>query len=494
MQGALEGCSISTAWHILTQEAKIIQSKIELKDPEMGEYFKLLNAKLDLVAQAAIVKEADKQAQKTRNVSLSASGVAFDNETALQLGEYLEVKMILGSVVAVIAVHAKVVCCRQRSRSQQATVSDWLGLCEYSRTRSRIIDSIYCAKAKTTNSQQFGSGALSNDLFGLMVFSAIHRQFLQYLADGQFHSGSALAASANVSRSAVWKHIQGFAALGIEVIAVTGKGYRLEMPLSLLAVDAINAELAPDIQCQRLEIEIFEQCESTNSYLMAEARRGKVGHKICLAEYQSAGKGRRGRQWVSSFGQNIMLSVLWHYESGTTAIAGLSLAIGVAVVRALKNQGIAGAGLKWPNDIFWQGKKLGGILIEVAGEASGPCAVVVGLGLNGYLPIKVATEITQAWVDLKHISGLVPNRNHFAAALLNEIIPVLAGFEQIDLSFYLQEWRHYDCMFDQAVTVLLHNQAISGIVKGIDDEGLLLLQVADGSLQAFTSGEISFNR
>lgn len=115
LQGALEGCSISTAWHILTQEAKIIQSKIELKDPEMGEYFKLLNAKLDLVAQAAIVKEADKQAQKTRNVSLSASGVAFDNETALQLGEYLEVKMILGSVVAVIAVHAKVVCCRQNT-------------------------------------------------------------------------------------------------------------------------------------------------------------------------------------------------------------------------------------------------------------------------------------------------------------------------------------------------------------------------------------------
>jgi BirA family transcriptional regulator, biotin operon repressor / biotin---[acetyl-CoA-carboxylase] ligase len=327
-----------------------------------------------------------------------------------------------------------------------------------------------------------------------MGFSDKQRQLLQVMADGQFHSGATLAVRLNLSRSAIWKHIQAFMALGIEVMAVSGKGYRLENPLNLLDINAIQAELTAAIQGKCLEIAVFDQCESTNNHLMAEARQGRVENKACLAEYQTAGKGRRGRHWVSPFGQNIMLSVLWRFESGTSAIAGLSLAIGVAVIRALKNQGIEDVGLKWPNDIFWQGKKLGGILIEVSGETNGPCAVVVGLGLNGYVPAKAAADINQEWVDLRQITGQTTlNRNRLVAALLNTLIPMLAEFEHTDLLPYLQEWRRYDCMLNQTVTVQLHNQALSGIVKGIDDDGLLLLQDGKGNLQAFSSAEISFN-
>lgn len=324
-----------------------------------------------------------------------------------------------------------------------------------------------------------------------MALSLKSKQLLQRLADGQFHSGAAIAVDLNLSRSAIWKHIQGLVALGIEVDAVSGKGYRLETPLHLLDTAVIKDNLIPTIPA--FVLEIVEQCESTNNTLMAEVRQGLVAHKVCLAEYQTAGRGRRGRQWVAPFGQNIILSVLWRFESGTSAIAGLSLVIGVAVVRALSNRGITDIGLKWPNDLYWQDRKLGGILIEVIGETNGPCSVIVGLGLNGYLPPKVATDINQVWVDLKQIMGSSPDRNVLTAALLNHIMPVLAEFEHTDLSSYLQEWRQYDCMLGKNVTVLLHNQLIHGIVKGINDEGLLLLQNAEGEVQAFASGEISFN-
>lgn len=327
-----------------------------------------------------------------------------------------------------------------------------------------------------------------------MAFSDKQKQLLHRLADGQFHSGSALAEWLGISRSAVWKHTQGFSEVGIEVIAITGKGYRLETPLSLLDAAVITAELNSASLNNIIDIEIFDRCDSTNNRLMAQARQGSASGKICIAEYQTAGKGRRGRQWVSAFGQNIMLSILWRFELGTSAIAGLSLAVGVAVFRVLKHQGIEGIGLKWPNDIFWQAKKLGGILIEVSGEAGGPCSVVVGLGLNGFLPAKAAVDINQAWVDLKQITGQqCLNRNRLTAALLNAIIPLLAEFEHTDLLTYLQEWRRYDCMLNKPVTVLLHNQHINGIVRGIDDDGLLLIETEPGTVQAFNSGEISFN-
>lgn len=324
-----------------------------------------------------------------------------------------------------------------------------------------------------------------------MVFSLKDKQLLQRLADGQFHSGAAIAVDLNLSRSAVWKHIQRFIALGIEVDAVSGKGYRLETPLNLLDATVIQANLISNIP--PFTLEIVEQCESTNNVLMADARQSLATHKVCLAEYQTAGKGRRGRQWIAPFGQNIILSVLWRFESGTAAIGGLSLAIGVVVVQALSHIGITGVGLKWPNDLYWQGRKLGGILIEVIGETNGPCSVVVGLGLNGYLPLQAAADVDQACVDLKQIMGYAPNRNVVTAALLNSIVPLLAEFEHTELATYLKVWRQYDCMLGKNVTVMLHNQLIHGIVSGIDDEGLLLLQNANGEVQAFASGEISFN-
>jgi BirA family biotin operon repressor/biotin-[acetyl-CoA-carboxylase] ligase len=328
-----------------------------------------------------------------------------------------------------------------------------------------------------------------------MQLSDKQQQILALLVDGQFHSGSELAVKLNISRSAVWKHSLGLAALGIAYSAVRGKGYRLDKPLELLDAKQINSALNAQSHTLIERLEIAQHIASTNSYLVDLGEQNQTGI-VCFAEQQSAGKGRRGRHWVSPFGSNIYLSILWRYElNGPAALSGLSLAVGVAVIRVLKNMGIDAVGLKWPNDLISQGKKLGGILIEVSGESAGPCTAVVGLGLNVHLPAsQAAAQISQAWTDLTQLLGQnTVSRNQLAAALLNELLPVIAHFENTGLSAYLSEWRRYDCLKGQAALLFVGSQTFAGTVLGVDDNGLLLFEKTDGTEQAFASGEVSFS-
>lgn len=324
-----------------------------------------------------------------------------------------------------------------------------------------------------------------------MQLSATALQLLQLLADGHFHSGTQLAAACNISRSSVWKQLQSLGELGLHVVAVTGRGYRLPQPLYLLNHDAILAQMAP-AACDLLNaLEIHSVIDSTNRHLLDAAVDGGASGTVCLAEFQSAGKGRRGRRWVSPFGGNIYLSLLWRYQAGPGALAGLSLAVGVGVIRVLRQLGITEASLKWPNDIYWRGRKLGGILIEVSGESGGPCHAVIGLGLNVYLSDQEAQAIDQAWVDLQRISaGPLPDRNRLTALLLNQLLSIAAGFEASTVAGYLSEWRSYDCLLDQPARLSFGEHQLTGIVRGIDDQGLLILEV-DGQPRSFASGEVS---
>ncbi|MDD2759195.1 MAG: bifunctional biotin--[acetyl-CoA-carboxylase] ligase/biotin operon repressor BirA [Methylomonas sp.] len=329
---------------------------------------------------------------------------------------------------------------------------------------------------------------------GIMLISEHHMRLLALLADGQFHSGTELAGVLAVSRTAIWKHLQAMADCGVEVVAVTGKGYKLQTPLQLLDREEIVAHLDERTGALINRMEIHAVIHSTNAHLSEIARTTHVSGQVCLAEYQTAGKGRRGRNWVSPFGHNIYLSILWRYSEGPAAIAGLSLAIGVAVIRALRRAGVDEVGLKWPNDVYWNGRKLAGILIEVSGEAGGPCHAVIGLGLNIHLPQRQAEAIEQAWVDLQQILGFqaLQLRNRLAAGLLNEMMPIVADFDSLTLANYLDEWRTYDCMQGRAVTMFIGGQRVDGTVKGIDDRGLLLLEEADGRIRAYASGEVSY--
>ena len=328
-----------------------------------------------------------------------------------------------------------------------------------------------------------------------MLISDKQKKILSLLADGEFHSGTELAELLGVSRSAICKQLSGLAALGLHHSAVSGKGYRLDKPLELLESSKINAVLNDQNKVLIPTLEIHDSLDSTNSYLMEHSRNNAESGFVCFAEHQTAGKGRRGRQWVSPYGSNIYVSMLWRFQQGgITSTAGLSLAIGVSVIRALKLYGINDVGLKWPNDIYSQGKKLGGILIEVSGEADGPCAAVIGLGLNLFLPEHQAQTITQAWTDLTQISGEIPVlRNQLAGTLLNEMLAVVNGFEMDGIKAYLDEWRSYDCLKGKAATLFIGQQQIEGIVEGIDDKGLILIKKPDGLVQAFASGEVSFS-
>lgn len=312
------------------------------------------------------------------------------------------------------------------------------------------------------------------------------------LADGKFHSGTAMAQALGLSRAAIWKHLNSFTELGIAYSAVNGKGYRLERALELLSLDHLDTALSAETKALVTKLEILDHIHSTNTYLAEQAQQQAASGSVCLAEYQSAGKGRRGRQWVSPYGHNIYLSILWRFQQGPAAISGLSLAVGVAVIRALKQLDVENVSLKWPNDIYSDGKKLGGILVEVSGETEGPCHAVVGLGLNLYLPESEAGTITQAWTDLNTMAQTI-SRNHLAACLLNQLLPVLAGYENQSIKAYLEEWRHFDCLKDKPAILYIGQQAVTGTVRGIDDNGMLLLEKADGQIQVFASGEVSFS-
>lgn len=327
-----------------------------------------------------------------------------------------------------------------------------------------------------------------------MLISENQKKIITILADGQFHSGTELAESIGVSRSAICKQLKNLTELGLEFSAITGKGYCLENALQLLSNEEIEEGLTASAKSLIKTLEIHHSIDSTNRYLVEMAHRTKNTGVVCFSEYQTAGKGRRGREWVSPFGSNIYLSILWQFQNGPASISGLSLAVGVAVIRALNDCGIEGVGLKWPNDIFWQEKKLAGILIEVSGESNGPCSAVVGLGLNFYIPKDKAKAITQDWVDLSQIvSGNPINlRNKLATALLNHLMPMIADFEQDTLTNYIEEWRQYDCMKNKAVQIFMGKHVFSGVVVGIDDNGLLLLADQQGQVKAFASGEVSF--
>ncbi len=328
-----------------------------------------------------------------------------------------------------------------------------------------------------------------------MLISDKQKKILTLLADGQFHSGTELAQALGVSRSAIWKQVNALTVLGLQYSAVSGKGYRLDKPLEFLTVAKIDAYLDNQTKILISSLVIYDQIDSTNRYLVELAQQQAASGQVCFAEHQTAGKGRRGRQWVSPFGSNLYLSILWRFQQGYASTTGLSLAIGVAVIRVLHQYPIPDVGLKWPNDIYCKGKKLGGILIEIAGETEGPCAAVIGLGLNLFLPDAQAQSITQAWTDLSKVTGQTTiERNRLAGELLNQLLSVLAEFESIGINAYLDEWRRYDCLKDHPATLFIGEQPFVGVVRGINDNGLLLLEHSDGKLQAFASGEVSFNR
>ena len=318
------------------------------------------------------------------------------------------------------------------------------------------------------------------------------RQILQLLTDGGFHSGVELAARLGLSRTAVWKRLQQLkSTLGIDLYAVSGKGYKLAKPLQLLEPERLQKLLRQTKALTPLpEIEVHMSVDSTNHQALEMAKQSPQTARLILAEMQTAGRGRRGRQWQSPFGCNLYMSLYWWFDVMPESIASLSLVVGVSLAKCLEALGIPRCELKWPNDVRYQGKKLAGILLEMQGEASGGCGIVIGLGVNLDMPNSDAEQIDQPWTDVKRITGQAIDRNQFAARLVLTLMEMLSQYNQETLDNFLEDWRQRDALYGQAVRLELPSETLSGVARGIDAQGALLLE-QDGRIQRFFSGELS---
>lgn len=312
---------------------------------------------------------------------------------------------------------------------------------------------------------------------------------IEQLSDGRFHSGEALGQALGVSRAAVWKMIPRLEELGLEIYAVSGKGYRLAAPFEPLDADIMLQQLSSESREYLAGIEVLRELDSTNRYLMQAALGGADSGSVCLAEYQYGGRGRRGRNWASPYGGNIYLSLLWRFSDGAARLGGLSLAVAVALMRLLQELGIEKAGIKWPNDILVEGRKLAGILSDVAGESNGPCHVVVGIGMNFQMSQQQAANIGQPWIDLSQL-GLKQGRNEVAGRLIHHLLLVLDAYQKQGLKTFIDEWRQWDLVCDNPITIHHGEKGVAGIARGIDAQGLLLVEHGD-AVQKYASGEVS---
>lgn len=316
---------------------------------------------------------------------------------------------------------------------------------------------------------------------------------LRLLADGAVHSGESLAAALGVSRAAVWKQVQQLDGWGLEVEAVPGRGYRLTRPLDLLDERALRSAL-PEAATARLRtLTVADEIDSTNEVLLAAPALPAGRMDACLAEFQTRGRGRRGRSWLAPFASGLCLSLSWTFRETPPQLSALSLAVGVGVLRALRALGVSGVGLKWPNDLLHALRKLGGILIELRAEAAGPAFVVIGLGLNVALPDAARAQVAASGLAVASLDDFcvaVPSRSRLAAAVIGELERVLTEFEVRGFAPFADEWRTADALASRPAFVMQGETRVDGLARGIDEDGALLLEVA-GSNRRFVSGEVS---
>ena len=314
-------------------------------------------------------------------------------------------------------------------------------------------------------------------------------QLLNLLADGKFHSGEVLAEQLGVSRASVFNALESVAEYGVVLQRIHGRGYRLARPWQRLEAREISRCLGK--AAKQFDIEILAQAISSNTVLLQRAALGAPSGTVLAVELQTSGRGRLGRTWHSGLGNALTFSLLWRFDCGLNALSGLSLAVGVAIVRALNKLGAQGVQLKWPNDILTAQGKLAGVLIEAQGDVLGPSAVVIGIGLNYSLPSNLATQkIGQAVGALDEVCNELPTRNQLLAALLQALEDVLNEFAKNGFAALRIEWEQHHAHQNKRIQLRMPDEKIvSGVARGVSELGELCLGTAQG-VRRFNSGEV----
>lgn len=311
----------------------------------------------------------------------------------------------------------------------------------------------------------------------------------QLLQDGSYHDGSSLGAALKLTRSAVWKQIKKLQNYGINIQSLKSKGYVLNEPLALMNKKEIAKYLSAKLT---MPMEIFEFIHSTNDYL--KPFFASLVPRICIAEMQTQGRGRLQRNWYSPFAQNLYFSYLHTLQKDISELAGLSLVACLSVIKTLQTLSNATIEAKWPNDILYQGEKLAGILIEVQAETNGSCHVIIGIGINVNMLEAKTKIINKSWTSLRKMTNAYINRNKLCATLIEFLLADLARFEKEGLKNFISAWNAKDCLHQTMVSLQSMNaKEVVGIAMGVDHKGRLLLQLLDGSIHAFSAGEVSVN-
>jgi len=314
---------------------------------------------------------------------------------------------------------------------------------------------------------------------------------VQLLADGQWHSGERLAQRLQITRTAVWQQVRALSALTGAIKAVPGRGYRLHSAVELLDPRRIRRAIEPGLRPLLRRLDVHFITDSTNQRLLEQAARGRVHGHAALAEYQTAGRGRQGRDWIAPLGAGLCLSLGWRFGRPAHALAGLSLAAGVTLRQALAQIGVSGLQLKWPNDLMHEKRKLAGILIEMRGEMAGACTVVLGAGVNVALPDDAAARIKQPCTDLHAaLNGALPSRNALAARILSTWLAMLEDYSSTGFAAYHEAWRQADMLLGRNIALRGVEGTIHGRALEVAEDGALVVDVL-GRPRRFYSGEVS---
>ncbi|MDI7241843.1 bifunctional biotin--[acetyl-CoA-carboxylase] ligase/biotin operon repressor BirA [Providencia huaxiensis] len=311
-------------------------------------------------------------------------------------------------------------------------------------------------------------------------------QLIDILADAQVHSGEQLGEQLGMTRSAINKHIKTLRSWGLNIETIAGKGYKLPYQINLLSKEAIKK------QVDGVNIIVEPVIDSTNQYMLERINSLKSGD-TCLAEYQSAGRGRRGRQWISPFGCNLYLSMYWKLDQGPAAAVGLSLVVGIVIAEALNKISQDKVKVKWPNDLYMNDKKLAGILVELTGKTGDAAHIIIGVGINIGMNknnIENANTITQEWSSLRDEVENI-ERNELSANIIKSLRESLVIFEREGLKPFLERWFKLDNFLNRPVKLLIGNDIITGIERGINEQGALLLQKDNDEIIPYIGGEIS---
>lgn len=319
-----------------------------------------------------------------------------------------------------------------------------------------------------------------------MKETSIPLQLIDILADAQIHSGEQLGDKLGMTRAAINKHIKTLRSWGLNIETVTGKGYKLPYKINLLNEKEIKK------QVNDVNIIVEPVIDSTNQYMLERINSLKSGD-TCLAEYQSAGRGRRGRQWVSPFGCNLYLSMYWKLDQGPAAAIGLSLVVGIVIAETLNKISQEKVKVKWPNDLYMNDKKLAGILVELTGKTGDAAHIIIGIGINigmNVNNIENSNTINQEWASLRDEVENI-ERNELSANIIQALKKSLITFEKEGLKPFLDRWFKLDNFLNRSVKLLIGNDIITGIERGINEQGALMLQKDNGDIIPYIGGEIS---